>query len=85
MDKTKILIVDDEILIALEIKAQLEKLDYDIVGIASNGNEAVQVTIEKNPDLILMDIVLKGDIDGIDAAEIIHTHLDIPIIYNCLF
>ena len=81
MDKTKILIVDDEILIALEIKAQLEKLDYDIVGIASNGNEAVQETIEKNPDLILMDIVLKGDIDGIDAAEIIHTHLDIPIIY----
>jgi len=81
MDKNKILVVDAEKLVAIEIKKQLEDLDYNVVGIASTGNEAIEVALEKNPNLILMDIFLKGDMDGIKAAKTIHSHNDIPIIY----
>ena len=80
MDKTKILVVDEK-LVAVIIKKQLEDLDYDVVGIATTGNEAIETALEKNPDLILMDIFLKGDIDGIEAAKTIHSNNDIPIIY----
>jgi CheY-like chemotaxis protein len=81
MDKIRILVVDDERLVAVGIKEQLEKLDYKVVAMASSGDEAVKEALDKKPDLILMDIVLQGDMDGIEAAEIIHSRLDIPIIY----
>lgn len=81
MDKIKILVVDDERLVAMGIKEKLDKLNYDVVGIAATGEEAVEAVLEKNPDVVLMDIVLKGDMDGIETAETIHTYQDTPIIY----
>jgi PAS domain S-box-containing protein len=77
----RILIVDDEIIIAREIEARLTAMGYAIAGIASAGDEAVRVAMECKPDLVLMDIVIKGGMDGIDAAEAIRQECQVPIIY----
>jgi two-component system, response regulator PdtaR len=79
--KIKIFIVEDEIILANDLKQQLEKLGYLVVGIASNGKDAIKKTEEINPDLILMDIVLRGDLDGIETARKIREIYDIPFIY----
>ncbi|MCA9426166.1 MAG: response regulator, partial [Candidatus Omnitrophica bacterium] len=81
MGNAKILVVDDEIIIARELEMRLEGLGHQVVGIASSGPEAVQMANEKVPDLILMDIVLKGDMDGIEAATEIRRNRNIPVLY----
>ncbi|MEO6862059.1 MAG: response regulator, partial [Microcoleus sp.] len=80
-----ILIVEDELLIAKNLSHKLEKLGYQIADIVSCGADAIQRAGEIKPDLILMDIVIKGDIDGIETAAIIHQELDIPIIYTTAY
>jgi len=81
MISSRILIVDDEIIIARELEARLTAMGYAIAGIASAGDEAVRVARECKPDLVLMDIVIKGGMDGIDAAEAIRQECQVPIIY----
>lgn len=81
MDNIKILVVDDDRLVAMGIQEKLENLGYNVVEIAATGDEAIQAVLEKNPDVILMDIVLKGNMDGIETAETIHSYNDTPIIY----
>jgi CheY-like chemotaxis protein len=76
-----ILVVEDEGISAIEIKECLESLGYQVPSIAKSGNEAIQEAFSIEPDLILMDITLKGDMDGIDAATIIKSFMDIPLIY----
>ncbi|MBE9183902.1 response regulator [Microcoleus sp. LEGE 07076] len=80
-----ILIVEDELLIAKNLSLKLEKLGYQIVGIVSSGADAIDRAVEMKPDLILMDIVIKGEIDGIETAAIINQKLDIPIIYTTAY
>jgi signal transduction histidine kinase len=80
-----ILIVEDELLIAKNLSHKLESLGYQIVGIVSCGADAIQRAGEMKPDLILMDIVIKGDIDGIETAVIINQKFDIPIIYTTAY
>lgn len=80
-----ILIVEDELLIAKNLSHKLENLGYQIVGIVSSGADAIQRAGEMEPDLILMDIVIKGDIDGIETAVIINQKFDIPIIYTTAY
>ena len=80
-----ILIVEDELLIAKNLYQKLEKLGYQIADIVSSGADAIQRAGEMKPDLILMDIVIKGDIDGIETAARIHQELDIPIIYTTAY
>ncbi len=80
MTKIKILLVEDENIEALDIKRTLESFGYQVPYIATYGEEAIQKAHEINPDLILMDIVLKGQINGIDAASEIKK-LSIPIIF----
>ncbi|MEG4504326.1 ATP-binding protein [Microcoleus sp. F6_B4] len=80
-----ILIVEDELLIAKNLAPKLEKLGYQIADIVSSGADAIQRARELRPDLILMDIVIKGDIDGIETAAIINQELDIPIIYTTAY
>ena len=80
MDKTKIMIVEDENIVALDIQNRLGKLGYQVAGRAATGQEAINMAAEIRPDLILMDIRLKGNIDGITAAEEIRAH-DLP---HCL-
>lgn len=77
---TKILIVEDEGIVAKDIKKRLENLGYTVPAIVPSGEEAIRAAKE-NPDLVLMDIVLKGDIDGIKAAEIIRAQFNIPVVY----
>ncbi|MGD8626266.1 MAG: PAS domain S-box protein [Anaerolineae bacterium] len=81
MTKAQILIVEDEILIAEGLRHKLKHLGYTIPAIATSGQEAVRQAGEIRPDLVLMDIILHGDMDGIQAAEQIHTRFDIPIVY----
>jgi len=80
-----ILIVEDELLIAKNLSVKLEKLGYKIVGIVSSGADAIERAGEIKPDLILMDIVIKGEIDGIETAARINQKLDIPIIYTTAY
>jgi PAS domain S-box-containing protein len=80
-NSTNIFIVEDEKIVALDIAASLKSLGYNVTGMASSGNEAIDKIKKKIPDLILMDIRLKGDMDGITTAETIRSEHDIPIIY----
>ena len=81
MEKIKILVVEDENILALGLKKKLEKLGYIVTGIANSGSETINKVNENEPDLILMDIVIKGDIDGIETAAELNKSFSIPIIY----
>lgn len=77
----QILIVEDERIIALSLKESLKALGYQVAAIANSGEEAIEKATEYRPDLVLMDIWLKGDMDGITAAQHIWENLLIPVIY----
>jgi two-component system, cell cycle sensor histidine kinase and response regulator CckA len=81
MVKARILIVEDEAIIASVIAAALKKFGYEVIEILNSGEAAVTTTLQKEPDLILMDIRLQREMDGISAVERIQEHLDIPVIY----
>jgi len=80
-DKKKILIVEDQKIIAIDLKKSLNKRGYTVVGICDNSEDAIKITRECKPDLILMDIILNGEKNGIETAEIIKKERDTPIIY----
>lgn len=80
-NKKQILIVEDEAVVAMDIRRTLLELGYDVTGTVASGQAAVQEIQRNPPDLVLMDIVLKGPMDGIEAAAKIHTELSIPIVY----
>lgn len=79
--KKKILIVEDQLIIAMDLKQTLEVLGYEVIGIAGSADECFLYFEKERPDLVLMDIMLSGSIDGISAAEVIHKDFDVPIIY----
>jgi len=81
MDRFKILIVEDDILVAEDIKQYLQNSKYFVTSIVDSGQEALTKIKESPPDLILMDIVLKGKMNGIETAQRIRFQFDIPIIY----
>ena len=81
MTAAKILIVEDEGIIAKSLKAVLEELGYGISSITASGEEAIEKVKKDKPDLVLMDIMLKGDINGIEAAKKIKSDFNIPVIY----
>lgn len=81
MSKTKILIVEDESIVAMDIKHRAEGLGYQVTDVTPSGEEALELVRKNRPDVILMDIVLKGKIDGIEAAQRIHDDYDIPVLY----
>ncbi len=78
----QILVVEDSPVLCIDLSRQLDKLGYGISGVVSSGEEALQVVFNSPPDLILMDIMLAGSLDGIETAEMIAAHCDIPIIYT---
>ncbi|MDH5466822.1 MAG: PAS domain S-box protein [Candidatus Aminicenantes bacterium] len=79
--KKQVLIAEDERIVAEDIKMKLEHVGYNVAGIASSGEESVQKAEKLHPDLALMDIVLEGKMDGIEAAGIIQSRLNIPVVY----
>lgn len=85
MGKTKILIVEDESIIALDIKRTLEKMDYEVTNMAYDYQGAIKSVEINRPDLILMDVNLGNSKDGIETAKEIKVTNDIPIIYLTAF
>jgi len=79
--KAKLLIVEDEAFIALEIKTRLQKMGYEVCGMVSRGEDAILQAAAMRPDLVLMDICLKGAMSGVDAAAIIREKNRIPVVY----
>lgn len=85
MEKTKILIVEDESIVALDIKRTLEKMDYEVTNMAYDYQGAIRSVEVNRPDLILMDVNLGKSKDGIETAKEIKNYHDIPIIYLTAF
>ncbi len=85
MEKAKIFIVEDEAIIAMEIENQLQSLGYEVSSIVDTGEKAIKKAEEDKPDLILMDIRIKGEMDGIEAAEEIRNRFSIPVIFSTAY
>lgn len=81
MSKTSVLVVEDESIVSKDIQLSLEKLGYHVVGATSKGEEAIEMALKLKPNIILMDIMLKGEINGIRATKRIHTRANIPVIF----
>jgi hypothetical protein len=81
MSKINIMVVEDESIVAKDIQQSLKRLGYNVVDVCNTGEAAIVSATEKRPDLILMDIMLKGEMSGIDAAEIVRDTLNIPIVF----
>ena len=81
MAEKRILIVEDEIITARDIKESLTDLGYKVVAMVTSGEDAIKKVEEENPDLVLMDIMLNGEMDGIETAKQIHSHSNIPVVY----
>lgn len=79
---TKILLVEDDSIISMQIQRELEGWSYTVVGVAQSSEDAVLMALDLSPDLIMMDIVMQGKYDGIEAVEKIKRHRDIPVIYT---
>jgi CheY-like chemotaxis protein len=77
---THILIVEDERVVALDLARQLQHLGYTIVGLATSGTEAIMQALTHHPDLVLMDLRLSGELDGLEAAQFLRTHLNLPVL-----
>ena len=78
---TKILIVEDEQIVAVDIQSVLERLGYQVVGSARSGEEACRMATENTPDLVLMDVRIEGPLDGIDTARRIRHNADVPVVF----
>lgn len=81
LTRRRVLIVEDEYIIAANLQEYLTSLGYDILDIAVSVEEAVQMVTTLRPDIVLLDIRLQGKLDGIQIAEFIRSHLQIPVIF----
>jgi DNA-binding LytR/AlgR family response regulator len=81
MAKINVLVVEDESIVSKDIQQSLKKLGYNVVGAASTGEKAIELALGVRPDVILMDIMLKGDMNGIEAADEIRKTCSIPVIF----
>ena len=75
------MVVEDEIVVAMEIEEKLKASGFDVSSICSNGETAVSEIETRRPDLVLMDIRLDGELDGIQTAELIRKRHDVPVVY----
>ena len=81
MNKTTVLIVEDDRMIAMDIVHKLERLGYEVAGTAASGEDAIAMAARTRPQVVLMDIVLEGPMDGIEAADAIRRQQDVPVIH----
>ncbi len=81
----RILVVEDEIVIAMDIQQQLRRMGHETVGHATRGEQAIEIADQLRPDLVLMDIQLAGEMDGISAAQVIRTQYDVPSVFISAF
>lgn len=80
-ERKRLLLVEDERVVALSMKKTLKRLGYEVVGVVATGEEAVETAIASAPDLVLMDISLQSQMDGIEASQVIRSFSDIPIVF----
>lgn len=85
MEKARILIVDDEAIIAMEMENSLKTMGYVVSSIVDTGQKAIEKAEEDKPDLILMDIRINGEMDGIDTARVIRSRFGIPVIFSTAY
>jgi two-component system, cell cycle sensor histidine kinase and response regulator CckA len=85
MANARILVVEDERLVATDISQCLQQLGYEVTGTAVSAVDALRQAVMETPDLVLMDIKLKGGIDGVQAAEAIYERMNIPVVYLTAF
>jgi len=78
---SQILVVDDEAIITMQLEERLTEMGYSVSGMAASGEEAVEKARLTRPDVVLMDIVMPGKLNGIEAAKIITEELDIPVVF----
>jgi CheY-like chemotaxis protein len=81
MSLHRILVVEDESIVALDLRQRLEQMGFEVIATVATGSAALEQATSKNPDLILMDIQIKGEIDGIETASRITKLVDVPIIF----
>ncbi|MEH2296867.1 EAL domain-containing protein [Nostoc sp.] len=81
MSKINILIVEDDFIVGMDIQKRLQKSGYTVLGIVDTGEKAIEKAADDSLDLVLMDITLKGKMDGVESAQIIHNKFNIPVIY----
>ncbi|MFW6313759.1 MAG: response regulator, partial [Spirochaetota bacterium] len=81
MEQDKILVVEDERIIALDLRRRLERFGYTVVGMATEANEAIELAGRELPDLVLMDIFLSNGSDGVTAATEIRKQFRIPVVF----
>jgi CheY-like chemotaxis protein len=81
MTPIRILIVEDERLVSLDLRRRLRRLGHAVVGVAVSGEEAIAHAQQLQPDLVLMDVRLRGPMDGIEAAQHIRAQYGIPVIF----
>lgn len=80
-NSSRVLIVEDDMLLSMVEERLISNLGYNVVDKVRSGSEAIKKVFELNPDLIVMDISLKGDMDGIETMEIIRKDSEVPVIY----
>jgi CheY-like chemotaxis protein len=85
MSAIRILVVEDETIVGLDLKDRLVEMGYEVAGLVESGEAAVERVAADRPELVLMDIRLKGEIDGIAAAETIRRRWQVPVIYLTAF
>jgi putative nucleotidyltransferase with HDIG domain len=81
MAKNRILVVEDESIVARDVRNMLIGLGYEVAGVVPSGEEAVEKARETQPDLALVDVILQGEMSGVEAADIIYSHFNIPVVY----
>lgn len=85
MSRGVILIVEDEFVVAENLRTELESMDYEVAGLASSGREAMELARRDRPDLALMDIRLRGDMDGVETATHLRQEMDVPVLFLTAF
>lgn len=81
MSKINVLVVEDESIVSKDIQHSLKKLGYNVVGASATAEKAIDLAGSENPDIVLMDIMLKGEMNGIEAAGVIREKYSIPVIF----
>ena len=81
MDGARVLVVEDERLIAIDLQRRLMRLGYAVIALAASGVEAIQKALALHPDVVLMDIRLQGPMDGIEAAQKIQASIRVPVVF----
>ena len=77
--KARVFLVEDELLVLEDLKERLIQQNYEVVGMATSGDEAIDKIVSSNPDLVIIDIRIKGELDGIEVAIVIQSHFDDPV------